>query len=102
MLSGDQIFELYQHPVLDPTRNNTQIGTYQGYGFNFPNNTPNNNDIVQGNHELFLKGGYLSVFNEIIVAADGEYTKYWWKVAQDYYVFQVCVCSPNHFGSPQA
>ena len=84
MLSGDQIFELYQHPVLDPTRNNTQIGTYQGYGFNFPNNTPTNNDIVQGNRELFLEGGYLSVLNKIIVAADGEYTKYWWKVAQDY------------------
>ena len=76
LLSGDQIFELYQHLVLDPTHDNTQIGTYQGYGFNFPNNTHTNNDIMQGNHELFLKGGYLSVFNEIIVAADGEYTKY--------------------------
>lgn len=74
----EKLGELFQDQVLDST--STKIGTNQGYQFFFPppseDDHPFVTNTVNGNRVLYLDGGTLNVFNEVIVHATGAYANY--------------------------
>ena len=77
--TGEEIGARFQNPVYGPS--GTRIGTGQGFGYIFPNNsfidTPNSGvELLNHNRIFYLEGGTLNVLNEAIVAGDGNYTKY--------------------------
>ena len=78
VLTGDPIGNRYQNPILD--LNGKRIGFNQGYGFNFPVPGAEFNVSInpwQENRRLFFNdGSIMGVFNDYIVSASGNYTKY--------------------------
>ena len=78
VLTGDPIGERFQSPIIDP--NGKQIGTNQGYGFKFPIPAAEFNlttTLFQSNNRFFFHdGSIIDVFNDYIVSASGNYTKY--------------------------
>jgi hypothetical protein len=78
VLTGDPIGSRFQNPILD--LNGKQIGTNQGFGFNFPTPAAEFNVNInpwQENRLLFFNdGSIMGVFNDYIVSASGNYTKY--------------------------
>mmetsp|Transcript_8828 Transcript_8828/g.21444 ORF Transcript_8828/g.21444 Transcript_8828/m.21444 type:complete len:498 (-) Transcript_8828:240-1733(-) len=68
-----QIGERFQNPVYNSTGD--RIGTNQGFGFDFP--TANyTTEKFNGNRVIYLEGGTLGLFNEVIVSAGGIYREY--------------------------
>jgi len=82
VLTGDPIGGRVQSSLLDP--NGKRIGTNQGYGFKFPIpaaefNLTTNPLPWQRNIRFFFQdgnAGTMDVFNDYIVSASGNYTKY--------------------------
>ena len=78
VLTGDPIGNRFQNPILD--RNGNRIGVRQGFGFHFPMPGAEFNVSIhpsQENRQLFFTdGSSMGVFNNYIVLATGNYTKY--------------------------
>ena len=78
--TNEVIGNRFQNPIYDSSSEDAnRIGTEQGYVFNFPPAT-NTRDLSQGNRQLYLIDGTITVYNDIVVAATGRYTRYIQKI----------------------
>ena len=78
--TNEEIGNRFQNPIYDSSsKDANRIGTEQGYVFNFPPAT-NTRDLSQGNRQLYLIDGTITVYNDIVVAATGRYTRYIQKI----------------------
>ena len=78
--TNEEIGNRFQNPIYDSSsKDANRIGTEQGYVFNFPSAT-NTRDLSQGNRQLYLIDGTITIYNDIVVAATGRYTRYIQKI----------------------
>ena len=79
--TGAVIGSRYQNPIFDSSSNDAKrIGTEQGFDFNFPSAMNTRRDLLQGNRQLYLLDGTITIYNDIVVGATGIYKKYVRKV----------------------